>query len=598
MLRYSAHELAYDISYKALELIKNKGVYNILIAVLPKQYVNLYYMKMIYEAFLPIAHQLVIYRHDEKNLGKVLVNSIEADGFPCQTLLMEILKACEIDLFLFDLIETKKEIENHPNPKAMLRKMLKSLLHTFISQSNNINPSSAQNVFIGLNYFEGFDINKRSDFFWFIDSGIDPSLVTVYYESPTMMTRHDNDQTAEEFFHENGIRQVKLWEWKPSTVNEYFMDLEIKLRSLYPSDEVDKWLKRSALYLCNRSSFWASFFDYYGIKIHLDSTMSGLDSINKQIAIKKLGGCSIGKLRSYPTNLKGSFLGFYPNDVFFNWGRDSALRIHESQKHINNILVSGFTYKSTSLKHKNKVPKKNIKFESKKTKFNILLLDNNHGPNNKLAQSIETSVMVTFYQTFLDWIKDDKNVGLVIKPKKPHILDALPDIINQIREIEITTGRCELIRNSFQKMANTYLNGIDIVVGTSEFYPSSIIECVIHGAKAVFYDYANLRYHEHGLYKWGENKVVFSNLSEMFDAVKSYKNDPLSNPTLGEWSEHLDELDHFRDGKGGERIGTYMRWLQEGFFEGLDSESAINYANKLYQMAWGNDALPVDLKEA
>jgi len=46
ILRYSAHELAFDVSSKALDFIRS---------------IDYFYHKMIYESFLPIAHQLVIY---------------------------------------------------------------------------------------------------------------------------------------------------------------------------------------------------------------------------------------------------------------------------------------------------------------------------------------------------------------------------------------------------------------------------------------------------------------------------------------------------------------------------------------------------------
>ena len=66
ILRCSAHELAYDASLKAHNIICNSEVYQKLIDVIPKKFVDLYYSKMTYEAFLPIAHKLVIYRHDIK----------------------------------------------------------------------------------------------------------------------------------------------------------------------------------------------------------------------------------------------------------------------------------------------------------------------------------------------------------------------------------------------------------------------------------------------------------------------------------------------------------------------------------------------------
>ncbi len=116
----------------------------------------------------------------------------------------------------------------------------------------------------------------------------------------------------------------------------------------------------------------------------------------------------------------------------------------------------------------------------------------------------------------------------------------------------------------------------------SVFMPSALIETVIHGARGVFWDYGNLRLCEPELFQWGENKVIFSDLDEMLSQLEIYKNNPEKYPDLGDWSEHLDDNDPFRDNRGGERIGTYMRWLLEGFEQAMDREENILKANQLY----------------
>ena len=130
-----------------------------------------------------------------------------------------------------------------------------------------------------------------------------------------------------------------------------------------------------------------------------------------------------------------------------------------------------------------------------------------------------------------------------------------------------------------------------MVVGIFFFLPSSVIECVIHGARCIIYDYPNLRFHEPDLYKWGENKVIFSDPDKMISDVQKYKNNPSNNPGLGDWSECIDELDRFRDNRGGERIGNYMRWLQEGFDGGLKRDAVIDRANGLYAEVWDADKI-------
>ena len=62
---------------------------------------------MIYEAFLPIAHQLVIYKHDIEYYGKAPVRAVDANGFPCQALLREIWPGNNVDFSFSSISQTK-----------------------------------------------------------------------------------------------------------------------------------------------------------------------------------------------------------------------------------------------------------------------------------------------------------------------------------------------------------------------------------------------------------------------------------------------------------------------------------------------------------
>ena len=80
---------------------------------------DLYYLKMIFEAFLPIASQLVIYRHDKQKFLNVSVSTINANGFPCQALLREIWPEKSVD-FSFSLLSQVKS-----NAKEAVKRLLK-----------------------------------------------------------------------------------------------------------------------------------------------------------------------------------------------------------------------------------------------------------------------------------------------------------------------------------------------------------------------------------------------------------------------------------------------------------------------------------------
>jgi len=387
-----------------------------------------------------------------------------------------------------------------------------------------------------------------------------------------------------------GVNWIKRWNWYSSSKVDFIDLLRKKINNMTLSDPIEKWLFHSAHSLIKDVEYWFLFFDEFNVRIHIDPTVGAPESIPKQIALTKLGGCSIGRIRSYIKKFKGSVFGGYTNNSFFTMGHDSLTKLKNTENKIDNILISGFPYSTQSEEVKKEVSMIEDNLHSHGAKFIILLLDNNHTTNKGLAQSMETSALEAFYQLFLNWLIDDDELGLVIKSKKPVVLDTLPEI-NDILHKAIKTGRCHLVENPFQLIPANYASISNMTIATGIFFSSALVECVSTGAKGVFYDYPNLRSIETELYSWGENKVIFSDISKMMLELKAYKTDSRSNPDLGDWSNHLETIDPFRDGRGGERIGNYIDWLQKGFKYSLECDTTIGRANQEYADAWGEDKL-------
>jgi hypothetical protein len=51
----------------------------------------------------------------------------------------------------------------------------------------------------------------------------------------------------------------------------------------------------------------------------------------------------------------------------------------------------------------------------------------------------------------------------------------------------------------------------------------------------------------------------------------------------------INELDPFRDGQAARRMGTYLKWLIDGFDHGLDRETIMADATERYVQEWGAD---------
>ena len=116
----------------------------------------------------------------------------------------------------------------------------------------------------------------------------------------------------------------------------------------------------------------------------------------------------------------------------------------------------------------------------------------------------------------------------------------------------------------------------------------------IGGRRAVHCDLGGLP--NHPLNSWGEGRVLFHDLESLGKAIDAFKKDPAWS-LLGDFTPILDDLDPFRDGRGGERMGSYIGWLVEKLDEGLDQKRAIQHANERYAEVWGMDKVVQPLNE-
>ena len=66
---------------------------------------------------------------------------------------------------------------------------------------------------------------------------------------------------------------------------------------------------------------------------------------------------------------------------------------------------------------------------------------------------------------------------------------------------------------------------------------------------------------------------------------------PNGIPGFGDWSSIIAEFDPFRDGKAAYRMGTYMKWLMDGFDQGMDRETVMADAAEMYIQEWGADKI-------
>ena len=96
-------------------------------------------------------------------------------------------------------------------------------------------------------------------------------------------------------------------------------------------------------------------------------------------------------------------------------------------------------------------------------------------------------------------------------------------------------------------------------------------------------------------YQLGKEKVIFQSYNILWDTLLEHWKLQQGIPGLGDWSQLLDELDPFRDGKAAERMGNYLNWMIQGFEEGLDKEVIMADAAERYSLQWGADKITTNI---
>lgn len=441
---------------------------------------------------------------------------------------------------------------------------------------------------IAIHYAEGIDLKKRSDIFWYHKSNINHDSIILYFD----LNKSKKTPLSDDFcrqVEDMGIRWVSLdkkamhkpkkYKWKnicnfDSTLNRKINELREDIRN-----SIDKWIFISIKLLMVDVQRWVAFYKYFNIKIVSDVGVQSIESNAQSIALNIVDGVRIGFQRSAVSMTECiPFLRYNSNQLFFVWGKE--VEIHRGTSNaIKNIIISGYPFDRIFYSDSSNNSVRN-ELKRRDVKFTIALFDNAFSNNYGYSKNI----MTKFYSKFLEWLIQDKEIAIVVKEKKSLYLNQLRGVHDLLYEAK-KTGRFIRLENVLGRLPSDASRMADVSVGIG--ISSAITEIVIAGYKGIHCDLEG--HQSHPFYRLGYEKIIFNDIDRLIIALKQYKEDPENEPKLGDWSFYIDTLDPFRDGRGGERVGSYIHGLLESFDKKESRDEAIQYANNLYTRQWGED---------
>ena len=589
VLRYEVEATASELAISLSEIIQEYPVYQEILEKTRNAKTSLYFQNAIKEGIYSPVRDLCVLRWYRRNKMKTGAGN-EAVSVPRTGVYLLLAKAWpdrDIPLRIM-----KESFNDH---KEAYYRSLRSLARRLIDRSSafycrlkfgsHFRNFSDEKGCIAVQYVEGLDITRRCDLVWYPESRIDPARILIYFAWP------DHEPVDEEVIKSieaMGMKYVcmnrasaknkNVPAWYPRKIGKKVPDLKAR-----PENEIEKWIMNTGKKLVDEINYWSAFYKAFNVNLHFIA--GGRDSkyIAQGIAFGlngSRGGLVMGKERSELQWPPVCILGWYPVDVFFTWTPRAAKYLRPN---VNRMITSISTgYSNDVIFTRKKIDAEKLKsiLRSRGVDYSIALFDNAHGSD--IAHS--TVNMEKFYLAFLTWLLEDPGIGILIKSKKPSVLQRLPRVLSVLEKVE-ATGRCIRLGEEFGRLPIDASLTSDIAVGIG--ISSAVIESAIAGCRGVHCDLTNFRSHE--FYKWGYERIIFDNLDRLMSALKGHRAGIGDYAALGDWTCFLDRLDPFHDGHAGERMGAYLRWCLEGFDEGLNRDEVIRRASKKYEDQWGSD---------
>ena len=577
-VRIVLDEEATRISLDLMRLVESTASYQALCDMLPSVRVPMYFEKAIRDAVYPALRTLFVCEWYQSQYGTDQNFTITWSTHRGLGPLLQ-------GMWPSKKTVLRPSIWIHAEPRKFAKSLLKCLRIFRFARRKPIQLST-QKPCIGIHINEGVENTKRSDLFWYTPESIDPSDIILILNNTisTYRGKKTPEQVLKEFdekelqwvcLKNNLVDRRNTPTWTAPFIRGPLYKAFVRQHHKLPGS-LEYFVRDLSKTLLEEVDYWIALFQELGLKLFSTSEQGNLRNVAQCIALDFVGGIRVGWQRSEARLVTGS-IGTQPNHVYFTWNSLASSDAESNRSRIDATVISGFPYNtnhdtdSQTVKIRNTLTDANVK-------LTIALFDNFFWWGGLYSQDMISE----FYSTFLSWVTEDPDVAVITKSKKLTILELLPRLKPLMAHAE-RTGRWINFPDPDTRLPSDASKLADISIGIG--ISSAISEAVAQGYRGVHVALNKL--YSHTLYKWGYWHVIFDDLTHLVDKLKVFKLEKELDDTLGKFDKHIETIDSFHDGKGGNRISEYLEWLWESLKQGQTNSVAITNANNLYSKKWG-----------
>lgn len=358
--------------------------------------------------------------------------------------------------------------------------------------------------------------------------------------------------------------------------------------SLLKNRSEKKWLEQQLAYFTSQYNYWFDFFSRYNGKVYLTWYKYGPEHCIIADALEKLGGVTAIYQRAFE---EFSSLGTtIASDIVFGFSPPNADIERHSGSFIPYHVAVGYfgDHRFPLLKKPAQVIRHKLKENG--AKYILAYFDEGSADDSRWHTGHE--FMRENYTFLLEKVLSEPQLGIIFKPKVPNTLRFRLGGVAELLKRAEETGRCLVLEGGM--LHGSYPPALaalacDIAIHGHLCSATAGVESALAGAPTLLLDREGWKVSS--LYKLGIGRVVFADWQNLWKACEQYWNSPSGISGFGDWSSILDEIDPFRDGRAAERIGTYLKWLLDGFKAKLPREKVLADAAERYGRIWGYDKI-------
>ncbi len=335
-------------------------------------------------------------------------------------------------------------------------------------------------------------------------------------------------------------------------------------------------------------NFWIRVFASQRVKIHVSWFRMNETPCAIADALQHLGGITASYQRSFETHPSPQLST--AADIVFCCSPMTGEVERRSGSAVPYMVVTGYLGDHRAALWR--APAQGIRQRLRRQGAERILAFCDENSHDDTRWALDHALTREAYAFLLERVLNEPGFGLLLKPKTPHTLRKRLGPVAALLARAEATGRCVMfeggeVQGPVPPVAAAL--AADVLVHGHLWAATAGVESALTGVPTLLMDREG--WSESPFYRLGVGRVVFTDWPSLWSACTEHWARAGGIPGFGDWSSMLPELDPFRDGRAAERMGTYLRWLLEGFDQGWDREKIMAVAAERYAARWGTDTI-------